>query len=33
MRFLLGLLCGVALGFAVTAYINQHMHEEDESPT
>jgi hypothetical protein len=33
MRFLLGLLFGVALGFAVTAYINEHMQERDESPT
>ena len=33
MRFLLGLLLGAALGFAVTTYLNQHLPEEDESPT
>ena len=33
MRFLLGLLIGAALGFAVTTYFNQQMLEEDESPT
>ena len=33
MRFLLGLLLGAALGFAVTTYINQQMQEADESPT
>jgi hypothetical protein len=33
MRFLLGLLIGAALGFAVTTYLNQQMQEEDESPT
>jgi hypothetical protein len=33
MRFLLGLIFGAALGFAVTAYINQHFQASDESPT
>jgi hypothetical protein len=33
MKFLLGLLLGAALGFAVTTYINQQLDEEDESPT
>jgi len=32
MRFLMGLLFGVALGFAVTSYINQHVQPEDERP-
>ena len=31
MRFLLGLLFGITLGFAVTTYINQQMREESES--
>ncbi len=33
MRFLLGLLFGITLGFTVTTYIKQHMPEEDERPT
>jgi ABC-type lipoprotein release transport system permease subunit len=33
MRFLLGLLIGIALGFGVTTYLNQQMQEDDESPT
>lgn len=34
MRFILGLLIGAALGFGVTTYLNQMLHEEaDESPT
>jgi hypothetical protein len=31
MKFLLGLIFGVGLGFAVTNYINKLMREEDES--
>jgi hypothetical protein len=33
MRFLLGLLLGAALGFAVTTYINEQLDDEEESPT
>jgi hypothetical protein len=31
MRFLIGLLFGVALGFAVTAYISQRQAAADET--
>jgi hypothetical protein len=30
MKFLLGLLLGVGLGYAVTTYINQIIREEEE---
>jgi hypothetical protein len=30
MKFLLGLLLGAGLGYAVTNYINQIIREEDE---
>jgi predicted small secreted protein len=33
MRFLLGLIFGAALGFAVTTYINQHIQASDENAT